>query len=84
VFAQTPVAVNGALTVKGNKIVNKNGVPPQLRGISLSWSLWAGEKYYNPAVVDWLKTDFKISILRASMGVQPDHGYLQEPERQKK
>ncbi|WP_224746456.1 glycoside hydrolase family 5 protein [Mucilaginibacter rigui] len=83
-FAQTPVAVNGALTIKGNKIVNKNGVPPQLRGISLSWSVWAGEKYYNPAVVDWLKKDFKISILRASMGVQPDHGYLQEPERQKK
>jgi endoglucanase len=82
-FAQTPVAVNGALTVKGNKIVNKNGLPPQLRGISLSWSLWAGQKYYNPTVVNWLTTDFKISILRASMGVQPDHGYLQEPERQK-
>lgn len=83
-FAQKPVAINGALTVNGNKIVNKNGVPPQLRGISLSWSLWAGEKYYNPAVVDWLRKDFKISILRASMGVQPDHGYLQEPDRQKK
>ena len=29
-------------------------------------------------------SDFKASIIRASMGVQPDHGYLQEPERQKK
>ncbi|WP_224751227.1 hypothetical protein [Mucilaginibacter pankratovii] len=37
--AGSPVAVNGALSVKGGKIVNKNGVPPQLRGISLSWSL---------------------------------------------
>ncbi|MCQ6958945.1 glycoside hydrolase family 5 protein [Mucilaginibacter aquariorum] len=83
-FAQNPVAINGALTVRGNKIINKNGVPPQLRGISLSWSLWGGKKYYNPAVIDWLVSDFKASIIRASMGVQPDHGYLQEPERQKK
>lgn len=82
-FAQTPVAVNGALRVNGNTIVNKNGNPPQLRGISLSWSLWQGRKYYNPEVVHWLADDFKVSIVRASMGVQPDHGYLQEPAAQK-
>jgi endoglucanase len=76
---QTPVAVNGALRVQNNVIVNKNGVAPQLRGISFSWSLWGGRKYYNPAVVNWLASDFKVSIIRASMGVQPDHGYLQEP-----
>jgi endoglucanase len=76
---QTPVAVNGALRVQNNIIVNKNGVAPQLRGISFSWSLWGGRKYYNPAVVNWLTSDFKVSIIRASMGVQPDHGYLQEP-----
>ncbi|MEO7213606.1 glycoside hydrolase family 5 protein [Mucilaginibacter sp.] len=81
--AGSPVAVNGALSVKGSKIVNKNGVPPQLRGISLSWSLWAGKKYYNPAVVDWLARDFKVSIIRPAMGVQPRHGYLQEPALQK-
>nr|WP_294944727.1 glycoside hydrolase family 5 protein [uncultured Mucilaginibacter sp.] len=85
-FAQpagSPVAVNGALSVKGGKIVNKDGVPPQLRGISLSWSLWAGKKYYNPAVVDWLVKDFKVSLIRSAMGVQPNHGYLQEPALQK-
>jgi endoglucanase len=82
-FAQTPVAVNGNLTVQNGKIVNKNGAAPQLRGISFSWSLWQGRKYYTPAVVDWLAGDFKVSIIRASMGVQPDHGYLQEPALQK-
>ena len=82
-FAQTPVAINGALKVEGNKILNKNGIAPQLRGISFSWSLWQGRKYYNPAVVDWLSSDFKVSLIRASMGVQPDHGYLQEPTLQK-
>ncbi|WP_428328959.1 glycoside hydrolase family 5 protein [Mucilaginibacter sp.] len=85
-FAQqtpTPVLVNGALRVDGSRIVNKNGTAPQLRGISFSWSLWQGRKYYNPAVVNWLASDFKASIIRASMGVQPDHGYLQEPALQK-
>ncbi|MFI5137418.1 MAG: glycoside hydrolase family 5 protein [Sphingobacteriales bacterium] len=81
-FAQTPVAINGALQIKNGIIVNKNGMAPQLRGISFSWSLWQGRKYYNPAVVDWLASDFKVSIIRASMGVQPDHGYLQEPALQ--
>ena len=82
-FAQAPVALNGALTVQNGKVANKNGTAPQLRGISFSWSLWQGRKYYNPAVVDWLAGDFKASIIRASMGVQPDHGYLQEPALQK-
>ncbi len=80
--AQTPVMINGALRVVDGKIVNKNGAAPQLRGISFSWSLWQGRKYYNPAVVNWLASDFKIAIIRASMGVQPDHGYLQEPALQ--
>jgi endoglucanase len=82
-IAQTPVTRNGALKVQGNKIVNENNAAPQLRGVSFSWSLWQGKKYYNPAVVDWLASDFKVSLIRASMGVQPDHGYLQEPALQK-
>ena len=82
--AQTPVAKNGALHVANGKIVNKDGVEPQLRGISFSWSIWAGRKYYNPEVVDWLVKDFKVSIIRVAMAVQPDHGYLQEPDQQKK
>ncbi|POY36654.1 glycosyl hydrolase family 5 [Solitalea longa] len=84
-FAQTaPRAIDqhGALSVQHNIIVDKNGVPPQLRGISMSWSIWAGKKYYNNNVVDWLVDDFKISVLRASMAVQPDGGYLQQPEEQ--
>jgi endoglucanase len=81
--AQTPVANNGALHVEDGKIVNQRGVEPQLRGISLSWSLWGGRKYYNPEVVDWLTSDFKISILRVAMGVQPAHGYLDEPDLQR-
>lgn len=81
---QTPVAINGALKVENNKIVNKNGIEPQLRGVSFSWSIWQGKKYYNPDVVNWLASDFKVSIIRASMAVQPARGYLQKPRLQTK
>lgn len=79
----SPVKKNGALKVEGGKIVNRLGVAPQLRGISLSWSLWGGRKYYTPGTVDWLTSDFKVTILRAAMGIQPDSGYLQYPAEQK-
>lgn len=79
-----PVELHGALRIEGNQMVNKDGIPPQLRGVSLSWSLWAGKKYYNPEVVDWLTKDFKITLLRASMGVQPEGGYLKNRDEQMK
>lgn len=75
---------NGQLKVLKGKIVNSKNVPPQLRGISLSWSIWQGRKYYNPEVVSWLKSDFNINLLRVSMAVQPDSGYLQQPAQQEK
>jgi endoglucanase len=83
-FAQpkTPVEKNGALHVANGQLVNQFGVPPQLRGISFSWSIWKGRKYYNPATVDWLCTDFKVSIIRLAMAIEPDTGYLQRPQEQ--
>ncbi len=81
---QTPVSKNGHLHVEGGKIVNSKGQPPQLRGISFSWSIWEGRKYYNPQIVDWLSKDFKVGIIRLAMAVQPDNGYLQQPDVQRK
>ncbi len=82
-FAQTPVSVNGALSVKDGQVVNQYGAPPQLQGLSFSWSIWQGRKYYNTDVVDWIVKDFKVSIIRFSMAVQPAHGYLEQPDSQK-
>ncbi|WP_316846833.1 glycoside hydrolase family 5 protein [Pedobacter psychrodurus] len=83
-FAQNVdfVKRNGALKVMGGKILNSKNVEPQLRGVSLSWSIWGGKKYYNADVVNWLQSDFNISLLRVSMAVQPDGGYLQNPVEQ--
>lgn len=78
----TAVAKHGQLKVQDGQIVDSKNMPPQLRGISLSWSIWGGRKYYNPEVINWLKDDFKITLLRASMAIEPDSGYLKDPVRQ--
>lgn len=66
---------------KGN-IYLENGKPAQLRGISLSWSIWEGAKYYNPQVVDELIDSFKCNVVRVSMAIEPDDGYLKNPTLQ--
>lgn len=79
---RTPVQQHGALQTSGNRIIKQYGEPPQLRGISFSWSIWGGRKYYNEEVVDWLVDDFHVSLIRLSMAIEPDEGYLQQPEKQ--
>ncbi|MFW5774679.1 MAG: glycoside hydrolase family 5 protein [Chitinivibrionales bacterium] len=76
--APTAVEIHGALGVEGNRIVDQNGKPTQLRGMSFFWSQWM-DKYYNNRVVKWLVKDWKVTIVRAAMGVKHDDsetGYL--------
>ena len=72
------------LAVKGNKIVASNGTPVQLRGMSLFWSQWMGQ-YYTKEVVQWLKNDWQCTVIRASMAIDEDGGYVFNPavEKQK-
>ena len=78
---QTIVQKHGQLRVSGNRIVDKNGVAVQLRGMSMYWSQWY-PKYWNAATVKWLKDDWKITVVRAAMAVEPD-GYLVNPTRER-
>lgn len=76
--ALTPVEIHGALMVEGNRIVDRKGKPVQLRGMSFFWSQWM-EKYYNDRVVKWLVNDWKVTVVRAAMGVKHEDsetGYL--------
>ncbi|SFZ91524.1 endoglucanase [Flaviramulus basaltis] len=79
-FANT-VEEHGQLSISGNKIVDKNGEPLQLRGMSFFWSQWIG-KYYTKETVKWLKEDWNCNIVRAAMAVDHD-GYLANPEVEK-
>lgn len=79
---QSPVEKFGQLKIEGTKIVGQNGETVQLTGMSLFWSQWIG-KYYNYECVKWLKDDWKCSIIRAAMAVNPK-GYASNPKKQQK
>lgn len=72
----------GQLQVIGNEILDQNGEPVSLRGMSFFWSQFEGARFYNPSCVEWLHDDWKCTVLRASMGIE-DGGYLQNPLTEK-
>lgn len=75
-FALSPVATHGPLKVSEGKIIGtKNNEPVQLAGMSMFWSLWEGEKFYNSNVVSWLVQDWNINLIRAALGVGVYGGY---------
>lgn len=78
-FALSPVATHGTLKAYQGKIIGaKDNEPVQLAGMSLFWSLWEGEKFYNKKIVNWLVHDWNITVIRAAMGVGVLGGYDSE------
>ncbi len=79
---ETPVAESkfyGQLKVESGKLVDSEGKSAMLRGVSFGWHNW-WPRFYNPSAVKHLKDDWKVNLVRASMGVGPDGAYLDEPE----
>lgn len=70
---------HGHLSVQGNRIVDENGQPVHLRGMSLFWSMWMPQ-YYKAEVVQWLVDDWNITIIRAAMGIEHTGGYVENPD----
>jgi len=69
IIAQTPVQKYGQLKIEGNKILDKNDNPVQLRGMSMYWSqARESENFYNANAVKWLVDDWKITVIRAALG----------------
>ncbi len=76
-FSQ-PVKEHGQLSVKGTKLVDKNAKEVVLRGMSFGWhNFWP--RFYNNNAVRWLAKDWRCSVIRAAMGVEPDRGYIKDP-----
>jgi endoglucanase len=76
VMAQ-PVKTHGQLRIEGTRLVDKNGKPVVLRGMSFGWHNW-WPRFYNAGAVKWLHDDWKCSVVRAAMGVEPDKGYIRD------
>ncbi|MCX6182405.1 MAG: cellulase family glycosylhydrolase, partial [Bacteroidetes bacterium] len=80
--AQTFVDQHGLLKTKGNSIVDSSGQVFSISGNSLFWSNWAGE-FCNADVIKWLHKDWKSTLVRVAMGVEPTGAYLQKPSIEK-
>lgn len=78
----TIVETHGAMKVAGNQIVNKNGVPFQVAGMSFFWSAWMS-KYWNAQVVNTMVTDWNCGLVRAAMGIEGTGMYLLAPANNK-
>lgn len=75
--AGSPVAKHGRLQIRGNRMVDKHGMGVRLRGMSFFWSQWMGQ-YWNEDVVDYLRKDWQVTLVRAAMGVE-EGGHLENP-----
>lgn len=78
-FAQA-VSTYGDLSVVDANLVDKNKNPVQLQGMSLFWSNWKeGYPYWNQSAIQKLRDDWCINVIRASMGVEAENGYISDP-----
>ena len=71
-------AIHGQLQVSGNQILDGQGDPFTVHGMSLYWSQWI-PKYYNRDCIKWLRDDWKCTVIRAAMAVDYG-GYLENPQ----
>lgn len=74
-----PVKKHGNLSVKGIQLTDEHGNATVLNGISYGWHNW-WPRFYNKELVKWLATDWKCSAVRAAMGVDPQKGYIDQPD----
>lgn len=75
--AQTAVDAYGQLSISGNKVVDKNNNPVQLRGMSLFWSQWIS-KYYRYETIEWLRDDWCVNVIRIPLAASQG-GYEVDP-----
>ena len=74
------VKLHGKLKVKGTALVDAKGNDVVLHGMSFGWHNWWA-RFYNAGAVHELATKWGCTVIRAAMGVEPDSGYLKNPER---
>jgi endoglucanase len=73
----TPVGVHGQLQVVGTQLVDQTGAPVQLKGVSSMWLNWESALYAeSKSALQFMRDYWKLSVIRASMGTEAQHGYL--------
>jgi len=75
--AGSPVAVHGQLRVVGTQLVDQNGLPVQLKGVSSMWLGWESQPFAeSESALAFMRDNWKLSVIRAAMGTDRAAGYL--------
>ena len=76
---KSSVEINGNLSVNGINLTNKNDDMVVLKGLSYGWHNW-WPRFYNASTVEHFTNKWNCTVVRAAMGVDPDGGYIDNPE----
>ena len=74
VDSSTPVGAHGRLSVKGTKLVDKNGEIYSLKGVSTHGIAWFPQ-YVNKDTFQTMRDDWGINVVRLAMYTDPSAGY---------
>ncbi|MCR5624633.1 MAG: cellulase family glycosylhydrolase [Lachnospiraceae bacterium] len=75
-YSKTPYGQHGSLKVWGNKVVDRNGMAFQLKGVSSYGINWeAGSNYVSDAVVHELRDKWGANCFRIAMYTENENGY---------
>lgn len=77
----TPLENHGALQVKGTQLVDKNGAPYQLKGVSTHGLAWFPE-YVNKDAFQTLRDDWGANVVRLAMYTDENGGYCTDGNRE--
>ncbi|MES1204467.1 MAG: glycoside hydrolase family 5 protein [Pseudomonadota bacterium] len=80
----TPVQRHGKLSVSGGNLMDEHGAVVQLKGPSSMWLNWETTGYaLSRPGLQFLRDDWRASVIRAAMGVEPSGAFLNNPEKAK-
>jgi endoglucanase len=80
----TPVDKHGKLAVVGAEIHDVHGNAVQLAGVSSMWLNWETDGYAeNATALRWMRNNWKLDVIRASMGIEPSGAYLSDMAKSK-
>jgi endoglucanase len=73
----SPVALHGQLKVVGTQLQDASGRPVQLKGVSSQWLNYESTLFpENKEGIQYARDSWKMSVMRAAMGVDAQGGYL--------
>ncbi|HKO47949.1 MAG TPA: glycoside hydrolase family 5 protein [Polyangiaceae bacterium] len=78
----TPVELHGQLHITGTELRDAHDKRVQLKGVSSMWLNWENDGYAESLEgLKWLRNNWNLSVVRASMGIAEDGGFFDNPEK---